>query len=285
MILADTNLAARIEHAEARLSMAFAEVAKKHGSAAGAFSMPLGRGAAVYAGPDSPINKVIGIGFDDGPDEPTLAEIERRFFERDSPVQAEISTLASPELHQHLTGRGYALRGFEDVLGLKLSEEISIPDGPSGIDIETVPREGLAEWMDVVITGFEHPDATGAGSNVPLPPRAALEEIFGRIAETLGFHPYVARLGQSPAGGAGLRFEEGIAQLCGAATLPAFRRRGIQTALLRRRLNDARLRGCELAVMTAQPGSKSHFNAQRQGFELLYSRAILVKEPGGLPPA
>lgn len=285
MILADTALAARIERAEACLSMAFAEVAIAHGPPSGAFSIPLGRGAAVFAGPDSPVNKVIGIGFDEGPLARTLDEVERRFFERGSPVQAEVATLASPGLHSLLTERGYLLQGFEDVLGLALSEGNAIPDTPAGIAVETVPREALAEWMDVVISGFEHPDATGAGIGVPMPPRSALEQTFGRFAETLGFHPYIVRVGNSPAAGAGLRFEAGIAQLCGAATLPAFRRRGIQTALLRRRLRDARLGGCDFAVMTAQPGSKSHFNAQRQGFELLYSRAILVRVPGPHPAA
>ena len=33
------------------------------------------------------------------------------------------------------------------------------------------------------------------------------------------------------------------------------------------------------AVITTQPGSKSQQNAQRQGFDLLYTRAVLVKQP------
>jgi hypothetical protein len=46
---------------------------------------------------------------------------------------------------------------------------------------------------------------------------------------------------------------------------------------LRRRLADALDAGCDLAIMTTQPGSKSAENGSRQGFELLYSRARLVK--------
>ena len=37
--------------------------------------------------------------------------------------------------------------------------------------------------------------------------------------------------------------------------------------------------GCDVAVIITQPGSKSHQNAQRQGFDLLYTRAVLVKQP------
>jgi hypothetical protein len=59
----------------------------------------------------------------------------------------------------------------------------------------------------------------------------------------------------------------------------AHRRRGIQTALLSARLADAAAAGCDIAVVTTQPGSKSQQNVQRQGFDLLYTRAVLIKEP------
>ncbi|HEY3004161.1 MAG TPA: GNAT family N-acetyltransferase [Kribbellaceae bacterium] len=71
----------------------------------------------------------------------------------------------------------------------------------------------------------------------------------------------------------------GVAQLTGAATAPAHRRRGIQTALLAARLADATAAGCDVAVVTTQPGSKSQQNVQRRGFDLLYTRAILLKQP------
>ena len=65
----------------------------------------------------------------------------------------------------------------------------------------------------------------------------------------------------------------------GATTAPAHRRRGVQAALLSARLADARAAGCDIAVVTTLPGSKSQQNVQRQGFELLYARATLVREP------
>jgi N-acetylglutamate synthase-like GNAT family acetyltransferase len=74
-----------------------------------------------------------------------------------------------------------------------------------------------------------------------------------------------------------MRLFEGVALLTGAATLPDKRRRGVQSALLSSRLADAGRLGCDVAVVTTQPGSKSQQNAQRQGFELLYTRAVLVR--------
>ena len=66
--------------------------------------------------------------------------------------------------------------------------------------------------------------------------------------------------------------------------MPAHRRRGVQTALLSARLADAAAAGCDIAVITTQPGSKSQQNAQRRGFDLLYTRAILVRfQPAGTP--
>jgi GNAT superfamily N-acetyltransferase len=58
---------------------------------------------------------------------------------------------------------------------------------------------------------------------------------------------------------------------------PAFRRRGVQSALLAARVADATAAGCDLAAVTAQPGSPSHRNVQRRGFDLLYTRAVLIR--------
>jgi hypothetical protein len=43
------------------------------------------------------------------------------------------------------------------------------------------------------------------------------------------------------------------------------------------RLSVAAAAGCDVGVITTQPASKSQQNAQRSGFDLLYTRAILVK--------
>ncbi len=75
-----------------------------------------------------------------------------------------------------------------------------------------------------------------------------------------------------------MRVADGLAQLTGAATRPAHRRRGVQSALLAARLREAAEWGCDLAVVTVLPGSKSQQNAQRRGFELLYTRAIFRRE-------
>jgi GNAT superfamily N-acetyltransferase len=93
-----------------------------------------------------------------------------------------------------------------------------------------------------------------------------------------GVVSYIALRGGAVAGGGSRRMAEGVAQLAGAATVPAHRRRGAQAALLAARLADAAAAGCDIAVVTTQPGSTSQHNVQRHGFHLLYARAVLVKD-------
>jgi GNAT superfamily N-acetyltransferase len=89
----------------------------------------------------------------------------------------------------------------------------------------------------------------------------------------------IARRAGAIAGAGSLRVVDSLAMMSGTATLPGHRRRGVQTALLRARLEDARRAGCDIAVVTTEPAAKSQENMQRAGFSLLYSRAILLRTP------
>ncbi len=130
-----------------------------------------------------------------------------------------------------------------------------------------------------MVTGFGSPDSFDAPASHETFAREALVQVFTGLSDVPGFTTYLARRGQTVAGGGAIRALDGLAQLCGAATLPDHRRRGVQSALLRARLIDAACAGCDLAVVTTQPGSKSQENVQRAGFELLYARAIMVRVP------
>ena len=80
--------------------------------------------------------------------------------------------------------------------------------------------------------------------------------------------------------GAGLIIpDHKIVGLYGAATLQPYRGRGLQTAILRRRLEVAAQAGCEYAVIVTHGGTTSMRNAERLGFTLAYSKATLIKAP------
>ena len=274
MLFASTGLAARIEQAEARLVADIARAAARRRPQGGCFATPLAGGFATFAAPGSPINKVAGVGFQGPLDPAELDAVERAYAARGVPVQFELSCLADPQIGALLTRRGYALVNFENVLGRRLP--VPPRAAAEGILVAESAAAERAAWLDLVVTGFASPDAQGVPSHESFP-RDELERVMDDMAEASGFVRYLARRAGEPAGGAAMRLFEGVAQLCGAATLPAHRRQGVQGALLDARLESAGQSGCDVAVVTTQPGSKSQENAQRRGFELLYTRAILVR--------
>jgi GNAT superfamily N-acetyltransferase len=276
MLFASTSLAARIERAECRLLADSAEAAARRRPDGRVFAMPLAGGIATFTAPGAPLNKVAGLGFDGPLDGHDLDAVEGAFAERGTAVQMEVSSLADPSIVQILTTRGYTLQGFENVLGRSLPAEGAATPG-NGIEIVASPLEELSTWIDVVVSGFASPDTQGVPSDESYP-RELLESIMADMASASGFSRFLARRDGVVAGGASLRLSEGIAQLCGAATLAPHRRRGVQSALLASRLQIAAAAGCDLAIVTTAPGSRSQENVQRQGFELLYTRAILVRK-------
>ena len=236
---------------------------------------------AVYAGAESPTNKMIGIGFDGPPDEAALDRVERVFARRGAPLQAEVATLADPAWHACLVRRGYEPRGFENVLGHSLGAPASAGDGTPGITAASVERVNageLNEWFDVMVTSFGHADHGGVGGDA-IPPADALRHWLSLTVSAPGFEPVAIRAEGRIVAGASMRLDEGVAQFCGAATLPVFRRRGLQTSLIRWRLAQARASGCDVAVVATQPASRSQANVQALGFHLLYARQLLVKTP------
>ena len=68
----------------------------------------------------------------------------------------------------------------------------------------------------------------------------------------------------------------GVAEFGGASTRPAFRRRGVQTALLHARMDAAREAGCDLALVVTAPGEESQRNVERAGFRLAYTKVVVV---------
>jgi len=274
-LFCDTALAERIERVEAQLVAKGSQAAHHRAVDSAGFVIPVAGGVASFAEEGSPLNKVAGLGFGGVPTVPALEEIERAFTARGAPVQVELAHLADPEIGALLTDRGYRLTSFENVLGLALKGE---PERvrPPGVEVRPSGDDEFEPWLDVVAHGFAHPDIQGVPSHEEFP-REVIAGAVRDLTAAAGVLRYVALRDGVFVGGASFRVAEGVAQLTGAATAPAHRRRGVQTALLSARLADAAAAGCDVAVITTQPGSKSQQNAQRRGFDLLYTRAILVK--------
>jgi GNAT superfamily N-acetyltransferase len=275
-LFCDTALAERIERAEAQLIARASKAARHRRADTAGFVIPFAGGVASFAEEGSPFNKVAGLGFGGVPRAAALDQIERAFTACGAPVQIELAHLADPAIGALLTERGYRLVSFENVLGLAIEgepERVTLP----GVEVRPSGDGEFEAWLDVVAEGFAHPDMQGVPSHEEFP-----RDVIARAERDFaaaGVTRYIALRDGVIAGGASFRMADGVAQLTGAATAPAHRRRGVQTALLSARFADAAAAGCDVAVVTTQPGSKSQQNAQRRGFDLLYTRAVLVKQP------
>jgi hypothetical protein len=277
MLFADTLLAARIERAESGLLRDCAAAIALNRTIPDDLLRPIAGGIAVFTGEGSPLNKIAGLGFAGPIDVAELEAVERTFAAAGAPVQVELSCLAEAGMGAFLTSRGYRLIGFENVLGLHLPADLPHPT-TAGVEVAISTADEVPTWLEVVSTGFAHPDTQGVASHETFS-RDAVEGVMRDMSSASSMVRYLARRDGQPAGGASMRTADGICQLCGAATLPEHRRHGVQSAMLARRLADAARAGSDIAVVTTLPGSKSQQNVQRLGFELLYTRAVLVLEP------
>lgn len=223
--------------------------------------MKLGRpgGAWLVAmGPGHLVNKACGLGLDGAVSEAALADLERMFAGAGVDAQVEIWPGSDPRLPAMLEARDYHA-------GQVLSVLLADPPGaaapePAGVDVVRVTPQLAEAYETTVARGFMGQDDGEPG---------LAERIFARgAARSPEASAWLALVDGVPAGGGALAMRDGVATLFGAGTLPRFRRRGVQAALLARRLRLAHEAGCELAFMKTVPGSGSERNALRAGFRM-----------------
>src|ERR671930_2146848 len=92
-LFCSTELAARIEGAEADLIARASEAAQRRTGSATGFQLPIAGGVASFADEGSPFNKVAGLGFSGVPGAAAIDEVERAFAARGATVQVELAHL------------------------------------------------------------------------------------------------------------------------------------------------------------------------------------------------
>jgi GNAT superfamily N-acetyltransferase len=223
-------------------------------------------GVAFYGGPSYPSNQMVGMGLYGEVTSEDMDRVETFFRSRGVSSTIVVSPLADMSLLRLLGQRGYGVAEFNSVLIRKIKAEEPFPP-PADIAIERVTPETVSPWMHAIAEGF--------AQNIPV-----AEEVFGAFASLPGDLSFLARIEDMVVGGCGGRIipEARIAALFGTATLPAFRNRGVQSALIERRLHEAALAGCEYAVVSTQPASGSQRNMERRGFRLAYTKLVMRRE-------
>ncbi len=267
MTLALTReLAARLEGgmaaANPRIMAALQEVAPDH---PGAVLTRSGM-TAVYGGDGFPLNEAVGVGMM-GPVAPDLLDAIEAFYAGHHHASAiRVSSLAHPTAVSLTAARGYHLVEFSHrwVLDLKTWRPAREALDPRVRAAE--PPEEL-EWARTMEAGFADTDSAPAGEAL------ALSRAFFRMGG--GAVPVIAREAGVAAACGMLDVDGEVAALFSGSTRPAYRRRGLQSALLDTRLRMAQARGCTIATIETDPGSGSQRNVERLGFQLAYAAASL----------
>ena len=258
----DLNFARRLEMAE---TLSPDQVGALQRFWPDATSEVIAGGTASFGGQTYPANHIVGMGLY-GP--VTVDDVERvEEFYRSRGVACEIviSPLADSSLRDLIAPRGYRITEFNSVLIRQLDDLALVPPA-NGITVERVTAETEQAWDRVIAQGF--------AEYGPLPEN--LFSAFATLPDSLNF---LARVDGEPAGGGmgAIMKAASIAALFGTATVPEFRGRGVQTALINHRLWEAAQQGCEYAVVSTMPGSGSQRNMERRGFRLAYTKIVMVR--------
>ena len=261
MTHADLALAERLERAEGNACAEFARSLARLRPESGATTLELGGALAAFSGIDSPITQCFGLGVLHDLNDVALDAVEKFFFDRGSACDLEVSPLAGVAALALLCARGYRPIEVSSVM----YRRVEAPEGEDapGVSARIIAPDEGGMWSEV--------SARGWASEAP-----ELFDFVMGLGEVLSVRSgsvcFVAELDGVPGAAGALSFCDGVALFGGAATMPEFRRRGLQRALLRERMRFAVDHGCDLAMMVAQPGSDSQRNAERQGFRIAYTR-------------
>jgi hypothetical protein len=264
IIYSDRTLSQKLERAEACSNAAFVESRARLQPESEADWIDVGGVYAMFDGVDSPCTQTFGLGLFDEITDVEMDEVESFFADRGAPVFHEVSPMAGASITELLNRRGYQPVELSSVMYRSL-DRLSLDGGQRNDSISTrvIEESEVDLWAKTSANGWatEHESL------------ADFMFGFGQIsARCAGGFPYLAELDGMPIA-TGMLFIQGeIAVLAGASTIPEGRNNGAQNALLRDRLKFAAEHGCTLAMMGASPGSQSQKNAQKNGFNIAYTR-------------
>ena len=262
------DLARRLETAHAQRGMEYAVAQASLHPDWPVAVLDIAGGLAVYVGPHSPVNWVTGLGVR-GPVSTADWERVKEFYQQHgTAARVNLCPLADPSLLELLRRYDYYLQGFLNVLACALPDEVVSLPWPPGVQARRAEPGEAEVWTRTTTQGFAETEKPSQETHDILAPNFCARNAV----------PFLALVNGLPAGGGSIFLHERVAEFGGDSTRPAFRRRGVHTALLQARLAAAYELGCNLAMLLTEPGSESQRNAERVGFRVIYTNALLVQD-------
>jgi GNAT superfamily N-acetyltransferase len=266
MIFVDRSLARQLEMCHAWRGIHYSRAqAQLHPECGVRIETACG-GQAIFAGMNSPLNRVVGMGFDRPINTDDLECIEVFYENKNVIPRIDICPMADPSLLETLRQKSYCVEAFQNVLIYPLNGDHGFQT-PKGMEIRPSPPEESNLWILTTAQGFE---------GIEVPSQETLDVLAPNFHAANGVC-FLAWVDGKPAGGGGMYIHEGIVEFGGASTRSTFRRRGVQTALINARIKAAQELGNKLAMVVTEPGSHSQRNLEKQGFQLAYTKVIMVK--------
>ena len=264
-VIFEPELIRRIESSSARVTLDTAAAFIDRTGTGPAHAVAFAGGTLAAFGPGRYVNRGVGVSLDDLDDD-QLDELEFFFTAAGVPPALEVASWAPASLLARLAARGYVVSWFRNVYVAAL-EDRPQPVHPA-MTVDEVTENTLEQWLAVLRFGNELTTAEAA----------AISDEWARACRRVaGATDYLAYLDGTAVGCGSVIPQSGIGWLGGATTVPAYRRRGVQGGLVRRRMTAAYESGCDLAVVTAVPSGDSARNVARLGFTLAYCQAVLTK--------
>lgn len=233
----------------------------------GATVHQLADGWLVLAGKSMYVNRAMAVGIDGDLAQGDISELKSLSEAAGVSAAIEVSSQTRPSVLARIKANGFVHEPDSDITALV--RPIPGPDvpAPQNLVVRSVGSGvELRLWQETSARGWGHKQETAR--KVSDAYAAAAHEV-----QASGMMIAFDQTDGSPVGCATVTTRDGLAILGSMSTDPDHRRRGVQAALIRSRLDYASQRGCDIAATTAGSGGASERNLVRHGF----SKALMIE--------
>jgi GNAT superfamily N-acetyltransferase len=234
----------------------------------------VGGGVAAFTLPifGRKLNHVVGFGMNEPVSRSDLLAVEALYSSLELATEIDLCPYSHSTALQALAEGGYSVNDFVNVYAREITDaDLHAGEEYEGITISRLAPDKTEEFVRCSAEGFL------SGGR----PRILLETLALIAAMRPDTRLYIALIDGRIAGSAGLALTEtsqgGVAHLYIDSTMPEYRGQGVQAALTRARLSDAKREGFDFAALQARQGNGIARNAERAGFSLAYSKPTFSK--------
>ena len=286
----DLALVRRLEAIASTTTLHLVDAMCANDPASRAVGVPMFGGALIVTGPDRYVNRAMGVSLDERSSD-EIDAIQQFYRDHELPAALEVASWAPPTTIAELSRRNFRLGWFRAMFAISPAERAGTAlTGPTltgtaltgprlagttdstaggGVQIVAVDRANEDTWLQTFAVGSGVLDSHA---------RDISDEFARATRACRDTYIFMATIGGQAAGCGTLQITGGIAWVGGAATLPEFRRRGVQAALLSHRVRLAADLECDLVAATAVPSGQSARNLVHLGFQHVQTQVVLEQK-------